>query len=93
MWVEFGEIGTIGYSNAFFASEHKQAPFYTSWRQNYFETIDQEGNTLPFGERGRIIVTRLTTFIQPLIRYDLEDEGNFFIKEGEIVIGEDLVKL
>ncbi len=93
VWIESGEIGTIGYSDAFCASHSKRLFYYTSWSQNFFETIDCEGNQLPYGSRGRIIVTRLTTYVQPLIRYDLEDEGSFFIRDNDLLLENDIVKL
>ncbi len=93
VWVESGEIGTIGYSKAFQASCPDKSFYYTSWRENFFETVAEDGNALPFGSRGRIVVTRLKTFVQPLIRYDLEDEGKFSIIDSELVLGWDILKL
>lgn len=93
LWIESGEIGTIAYSEAFLPSQSRNIFYYTSWRQNFFETVDGEGKPLTFGKRGRIIVTRLKTFVQPLIRYDLEDEGSFSLMEGELLLGKDIRKL
>lgn len=93
VWIESGEVGTIGYSSEFWPDHFGRQFYYTTWRQNLFETISNEGYPLPFGSRGRIVVTRLNTFVQPLIRYDLEDEGAFFILGNEIVLGNDILKL
>jgi phenylacetate-coenzyme A ligase PaaK-like adenylate-forming protein len=93
LWIESGEIGTIGYSEAFLPSQPRDIFYYTSWRQNFFETVDGEGRSLTFGGRGRIIVTRLKTFLQPLVRYDLEDEGSFSLREGELILGKNIRKL
>jgi|SRR5271157_559703 len=92
-WIESGELGTVGYSNAFSASQSEDFFYHTTWRQNLFETVDEDDRPLPFGSRGRIIVTRLNTFVQPLIRYDLEDEGQFSIWGSEMVLGKDILKL
>ena len=93
IWIESGEIGTIGYSKAFLACQSDSIFYYTPWRQNFFETVDTDGRALPFGKRGRIVATRLKTFVQPLIRYDLEDEGRFFTFRNEIVLGRDISKI
>lgn len=93
VWIESGELGTIGYSKAFLALQSQSIFYYTSWRQNFFETVDKDGRALPFGKRGRIVVTRLKTFVQPLIRYDLEDEGEFFILGNKLILGKDILKL
>ena len=92
-WIESGELGTIGYSGAFSASQSENLFYFTTWRQNFFETVDKDGHPLPFGSRGRIVVTRLNTFVQPLIRYDLEDEGQFCVLGDEIVLMKDILKL
>ena len=92
-WIESGEIGTIGYSKPFSPDRSQDIYYYTSWRQNFFETVDHNGKPLSFGERGRIIVTRLKTFVQPLIRYDLEDEGQFSFRDNELILESNLRKL
>ena len=93
VWIESGEIGTMGYSKTFLPSEQGDIFYYTSWRQNFFETVDHDGHPARFGERGRIIVTRLSTSVQPLIRYDLEDEGSFSFRENELILNSDIRKL
>jgi len=93
LWIESGEIGTIGYSKPFKSFVLRHNFYYTTWRDNLFETVNRDGHALEFGRRGRIVVTRLNTFIQPLIRYDLEDEGQFAIRGDEIVLREDIEKI
>ncbi|MEW6730934.1 MAG: phenylacetate--CoA ligase family protein [Acidobacteriota bacterium] len=42
---------------------------------NYVEVVDEEGRPLPPGEDGNILVTCLTNFAMPLIRYQIGDRG------------------
>jgi phenylacetate-CoA ligase len=39
----------------------------------YVEIVDDQGNPLPDGERGRVVVTVLNSHSSPFIRYDLGD--------------------
>ena len=39
------------------------------------ETLDPEGNQVPPGEKGRIIVTALNNFSMPYLRYEIGDIG------------------
>lgn len=39
------------------------------------ETLDSEGNQVPPGEQGRIIVTALNNFSMPYLRYEIGDIG------------------
>lgn len=41
----------------------------------YLEVVDESGNPLPPGEEGDILVTTLTNYSMPLIRYKVEDKG------------------
>jgi phenylacetate-coenzyme A ligase PaaK-like adenylate-forming protein len=41
----------------------------------YMEVADEHGNPLPAGVPGRILVTDLTNFAMPFIRYEIEDVG------------------
>lgn len=93
IWIESGEIGTLGYSKSFYAPQFDDLFFYSTWQDNFFETIDNFGQPLEFGLKGRIVVTRLYTFVQPLIRYDLEDEGQFFCNDNEILLTKNIAKL
>lgn len=42
---------------------------------NYLEIVDSGGNRVPDGTAGDILVTSLTNFAMPLIRYRIEDRG------------------
>jgi phenylacetate-CoA ligase len=42
---------------------------------NYVEIVDREGNRLPDGTEGEILVTSLTNFAMPLVRYRIGDRG------------------
>ncbi|MFC2170271.1 phenylacetate--CoA ligase family protein [Acidobacteriota bacterium] len=43
----------------------------------YFEFLDEEGNAVPPGQPGRVVVTDLTGKVMPLIRYDHKDLAVF----------------
>lgn len=51
----------------------------TEWQVNsetlYVEIIDEENNVLPYGEKGRIVITSLYNKAHPFIRYDIGDIG------------------
>ena len=42
---------------------------------NYVEIVDGEGNRVPDGTKGEILVTSLTNFAMPFVRYRIEDRG------------------
>ena len=42
---------------------------------NYVEIVDSEGNRVPDGTEGEILVTSLTNFAMPLVRYRIGDRG------------------
>jgi len=44
---------------------------------NYIEIVDPEGNRVPDGIEGEILVTSLTNYAMPLIRYKNGDRGAF----------------
>lgn len=41
------------------------------------EVVDDNGQTVPAGTEGRILITNLHNYGMPLIRYDLGDSGSF----------------
>ena len=53
--------------------EHGQ--YHISMPLNIVEIVDDNGNNLPEGELGRIVLTRLDNNPMPLIRYDIGDMG------------------
>jgi len=42
---------------------------------NYIEIVDSSGNRVPDGTEGEIIITSLTNYAMPLIRYRIGDQG------------------
>ena len=42
---------------------------------NYVEIVDSEGNRVPDGAEGEILVTSLINFAMPLVRYSIGDRG------------------
>jgi phenylacetate-CoA ligase len=42
---------------------------------SYVEIVDEAGNVVPPGVEGRILVTCLTNYAMPLLRYDIGDRG------------------
>jgi len=42
---------------------------------NYVEVVDEKGNRVPDGTEGEILVTSLTNFAMPLVRYRIGDVG------------------
>jgi phenylacetate-CoA ligase len=42
---------------------------------NYVEIVDEQGNRVPDGTEGEIVVTSLTNFAMPLLRYRIGDRG------------------
>ncbi|MEZ8379110.1 phenylacetate--CoA ligase family protein [Vibrio splendidus] len=41
----------------------------------YIEILDDKGSPVPYGEEGNIVITDLTNFSMPLIRYAIGDRG------------------
>jgi phenylacetate-CoA ligase len=45
---------------------------------NYIEIVDSEGNRVPEGTEGEILVTSLTNYAMPFVRYRVGDRGALF---------------
>ena len=49
------------------------------WQVNsetlYVEVLDEQNNVLPYGEKGRLVITSLFNKALPFIRYDIGDFG------------------
>jgi phenylacetate-CoA ligase len=48
---------------------------------NYLEILDSNGNRVPEGTDGEIIVTSLTNYAMPLLRYRIDDYGSLAPKK------------
>jgi phenylacetate-CoA ligase len=49
---------------------------------HYLEIVDDEGREVKVGESGNIIITLLTNYTMPLIRYKIGDRGVLYEKNG-----------
>ena len=56
-------------------SEHKG--LHVFGETTILEVVDPNGNPVPAGEEGEIVVTNLFNFTMPLIRYKIGDRGTF----------------
>ncbi len=63
-----GEIGTI-------AHECEHGSMHITAENMIVEIVDEQGNILPDGKMGEIVVTDLTNSVMPLIRYKMRDFG------------------
>lgn len=63
-----GEVGTI-------AHECEEGSLHINSENILLEIVDENGCCLPNGSDGEIVVTDLTNFAMPLIRYKLKDFG------------------
>lgn len=63
-----GEIGTIAHECAY-------GKLHISAENMIVEIVDNDGRQLPNGEPGEIVITDLTNFSMPLIRYRMKDYG------------------
>lgn len=69
-------VNTYGCAEGMHMACQIDLPFYYIMSPHVFlEIVDDEGNSLPDGERGHILVTCLTNFAMPLIRYKIGDMG------------------
>ena len=53
----------------------KQEGLHVFPYSHYVEVLDEDGRPAPAGETGRIVVTNLTNYSMPLIRYEIGDMG------------------
>jgi phenylacetate-CoA ligase len=59
---------------------------------NYLEVVDAGGWALPAGEEGQIVITCLTNYAMPLIRYAIGDAGSL-APAGTCICGRDCQRL
>lgn len=60
------EIGHI-------ASECEAGRYHVGVENALVEIVDSDGRDVPFGSRGRVVVTGLYNYVMPFIRYDIGD--------------------
>lgn len=67
---EYGasEVGLIAFENA-------EGEWIVNSESLFIEILDENGNVLPNGEEGRIVITSLYNKAHPMIRYDIGDTG------------------
>ncbi|MBA65898.1 MAG: AMP-binding protein [Candidatus Marinimicrobia bacterium] len=46
----------------------------------HVEVVNEDGEILPFGQSGRILVTDFYNYAMPIIRYDIGDQGSIILK-------------
>jgi phenylacetate-CoA ligase len=65
---------TYGCTEGLMMAAQKDLPYYYQMAPHvYMEIIDKDGNEVPDGELGYVVVTRLDCFSMPLVRYYLGD--------------------
>ena len=75
-------INTYGCAEGLLMGCTADTPFYYIMSPHVFlEIVDDNGNKVKDGERGNILVTCLSNFAMPLIRYKLGDLGVILPKE------------
>ncbi len=62
------------------AIENKLYEWEIASQRVYVEIVDQNGNLLPDGCTGKILVTDFYNYAMPIIRYDIGDEGSIVSK-------------
>ncbi|HSI71137.1 MAG TPA: hypothetical protein VK941_12955 [Gillisia sp.] len=67
---EYGasEVGLIAFENA-------EGDWIVNSESLFIEILDENGQILPKGEEGRIVITSLYNKAHPMIRYDIGDTG------------------
>ena len=75
-------IDTYGCAEGFLMACRNDLPYYyISSPHVYLEIVDDEGKPVKDGELGHILVTCLTSYAQPFLRYKLGDLGILLPKE------------
>ncbi len=74
---EYGasEIGLIAFENS-------KKELIIDQNLIYVEILDEGGHVLPYGEKGRIVITALHNRAHPFIRYDIGDLGSIALAEA-----------
>lgn len=81
---EYGasETGIIAFTD-------KEGDWKITTEDLYVEVVDEQNQPLPYGMRGKILITHLTNKTYPLIRYEIGDMG-IIEKKGEKLILKEL---
>lgn len=81
---EYGasETGIIAFTD-------KEGDWKITTEDLYVEVVDEQNQPLPYGMRGKILITHLTNKAYPLIRYEIGDMG-IIEKKGEKLILKEL---
>lgn len=67
-------VEDYGCNEGIMVGQTKDNPyFYLYTPSMYLEILDEYNNTVPDGEMGRVVVTKLDGYAMPLIRYDTGD--------------------
>lgn len=75
-------VNTYGCAEGLLMACQVEIPYYYIMSPHVFiEIVDDDGNSLKDGERGQILITCLSNFAMPIIRYKLGDLGIMLPKE------------
>lgn len=72
----FDRYGSREFGIVAFDCEH-HAGLHVNNETNIVEVVNDTGERLPPGEEGRLIITSLTNYVMPLIRYEVGDVGAY----------------
>lgn len=81
------------------AFENKSHQWQIVENENYVEIVDDNGEVLPYGKEGRILLTSLSNKAMPIIRYQVGDRGILEKVDGKLILKKllgrvnDMVKL
>lgn len=82
----FNRYGSREVSDVACEKPGQQGLWVAPWG-NYIEIVDDDNNHVPAGVEGNILITSLTNFAMPLIRYKIGDRGTLSpeYKSGQIL--------
>ncbi len=82
----FNRYGSREVSDVACEKPGEQGLWVAPWG-NYIEIVDDDHNPVPAGVEGNILITSLTNFAMPLIRYKIGDRGTLSpeYKSGQIL--------
>lgn len=88
--IESGEAGLLGFSAPIEINGNRFVGYVPNNRTCLLQVVDDCGRTKSIGEWGKLVITRLTTWHQPLIRYDHENICRFIEYDGKIFLDKDI---